>query len=141
MREFITAIVEQEEGDEERPVEFALDGRELRAYKPTESQFALLMVAMSRYASDREQAAGVIEFFLNLLDDSSREYIVNRMFSREDPLPIETMIDMTEFLVEEWGGRPFQRSSDSTPSRSNGGRKSTPRTQRSTSSRSHPIAS
>jgi hypothetical protein len=129
MREFVTAAEKSEEPDTgEEPVVFLVDGHEMRAYKPTEGQFALLMMAMGRHASTNDQFAGVVDFFFNVLDEPSQMYFSSRMMSREDLIPLEKIVEIMEFLTEEWGGRPFQRPSASTSSRRSGGRKSTART-------------
>jgi len=129
MREFVTAAERSEATEDgEEPVVFMLDGHEMRAYKPTEGQFALLMMAMGRHASTTDQFAGVVDFFFNVLDEPSQAYVSSRMMSREDLIPLEKIVEIMEFLTEEWGGRPFRSPSASTSSRRNGGRKSTPRT-------------
>ena len=130
MREFVTAAEKSEEStdDGDEPIVFLVDGHEMRAYKPTEGQFALLMMAMGRHASTTDQFAGVVDFFFNVLDEPSQAYVSSRMMSREDLIPLEKIVEIMEFLTEEWGGRPFRSPSASTSSRRNGGRKSTPRT-------------
>ena len=129
MREFVTAAEKAEEDDSgEEPIVFLVDGHEMRAYKPTEGQFALLMMAMGRHASTNDQFAGVVDFFFNVLDEDSQRYFSARMMSREEMIPLQKIVDIMEYLTEEWGGRPFRSPSASTSSRRNGGRKSTPRT-------------
>ena len=128
MREFVTAVEASEETEDEPGLIFAIDGQEMRAYKPTEGQFALLMMAMGRHASTQDQFAGIIDFFIQVLDEDSERYVVNRMMSRTEIIPLEKITEILEWMIEEWGGRPFQKPSDSTSSRRNGGRKSTPRT-------------
>ena len=54
--------------------------------------------------------------------------VIERMASRDNVIPISTIVDIMEWMIEEWGGRPFQNPSASTSSRRSGGRKSTPRT-------------
>jgi hypothetical protein len=130
MREFITAVedaVDQEETEEPGLI-FAIDGQEMRAYKPTEGQFALLMVAMGRHASNMDQFAGIIDFFISVLDEPSEHYVISRMQTRDQIIPLEKIVEIMEWMIEEWGGRPFQKPSVSTSSRRNGGRKSTART-------------
>jgi hypothetical protein len=131
VKEFVTAVEKAEE--EEADLIFAIDGQELRAFKPTEGQFALLMMAMGRHASNTEQYAGVVDFFFNVLDAPSQKYVQDRMMSRDDIIPMEKITEILEWMVEEWGGRPFQKPSASTSSRVNGGRKSTRATPVSTS--------
>jgi ferritin-like metal-binding protein YciE len=67
VKEFITAVEKAEE-EQEPDLIFTIDGQELKAFKPTEGQFALLMMAMGRHASNTEQYAGVVDFFFNVLD-------------------------------------------------------------------------
>jgi hypothetical protein len=129
IKEFVTAA---EKTEAEPDLVFSIDGKELRAFKPTEGQFALLMMAMGRHASQTDQFAGVIDFFIEVLDEPSRRYVVDRMVSREKIIPLETIVEMMQWMIEEWGGRPFQSPSASTSSRRNGGRKSTPPTPVST---------
>lgn len=130
MREFVTAAekAEEAEGDVVEPLVFTVDGEELRAYQPSEGQFALLMMAMGRYTTQTDQFAGIMEFFIQVLDAESERYVLNRMMRRETTIPMETIADILTWMVEEWGGRPFQSPSASTSSRRNGGRRSTPRT-------------
>ena len=133
MKEFQTAVEKQEETTDEADLIFALDGHEMRAYKPTEGQFALLLMAMGKHASNRDLAAGVIDFFVNVLDKSSQQYVIDRMMSRDNGIPLEDIVEILEWFIEEWGGRPTQSPSVSTPSRRSGGRKSTQALQPSTS--------
>ena len=130
MREFVTAVedaVDQEENEEPGLV-FSIDGEEMRAYKPTEGQFALLMMAMGRHASSQDSFAGIIDFFISVLDEDSERYVISRMQSRSNIIPLEKITEILEWMIEEWGGRPFQKRSASTSSPPKGGRKSTART-------------
>jgi hypothetical protein len=129
IKEFVTAA---EKTEAEPDLVFSIDGKELRAFKPTEGQFALLMMAMGRHASQTDQFAGVIDFFLGVLDEPSQRYVIDRMQTRTNIIPIEEIVEIMEWMVEEWGGRPTRSLSVSTSSRRNGGRKSTPPTPVST---------
>jgi hypothetical protein len=132
MKEFITAIEEATE-DQDEALVFSLDGRELRAYKPTDGQIAMTMASLGRHTSDGTKIAGIIDFFVTVMDDQSHQYVVDRLLSREDPLGLLQVEEVLSWMVEEWTGRPTQPLSVSTPSRANGGRKSKPRTSVSTS--------
>lgn len=133
MKEFTTAAERQDQEGDEADLIFAIDGQEMRAYRPTEGQFALLMMAMGKHASNNDQFAGVIDFFINVLDEDSRRYVIGRMEGRTNIIPMEKIVEVMEWMVEEWGGRPTQSPSVSTSSRRNGGRKSTAVLQASTS--------
>jgi hypothetical protein len=125
VKEFLTAIEQAEQTEDEADLVFAIDGEQMRAYRPTEGQFALLMMAMGRHASNQDQFAGVMDFFINVLDESSQKYVIDRMTTRSNTIPLEKIVEIMEWMVEEWGGRPFPSPSVSTSSRRNGGRKST----------------
>lgn len=128
VREFITAVQKAEEEDsQEEPLVFRVekDGPELRAYRPTEGQFALLVMSLGRHASNMDQFAGLVDFFIQVLDDKSQQYVIDRMMGRTNIIPMDKIVEILEWFVEEWGGRPFQSPSGSTSSRPKGGKKST----------------
>jgi len=112
MKEFVTAIEEVTEPQDE--MKFSLDGHAMVAYKPTEGQLAMLMSSIGRHTSDSTKIAGIIDFFVAVLDKSSSDYVVERLLSREDPLGIPQVQDIMEWMVEEWTGRPTKPLSVST---------------------------
>lgn len=137
MKEFLTAVRDSEEedsGDEGQT--FIVDGRECTCYKPTEGQLAVLLASVSRSNDWTQQVAGIINFFVEVLDAPSHAYLVGRLLDREDDFGLEEVQAIMEWMVEDWTGRPIQPPSVSTQSPQNGGRKSTPRTRKSTSSAS-----
>jgi hypothetical protein len=133
VKDFTTAVEKQEETEDESVLVFSLDEFEMRAYRPTEGQFALLMMAMGRHVAETQQASGVLDFFINVLDQPSQNYVLGRMQSRTNAIPMDAIVEILEWMIEEWGGRPTRSPSVSTPSRRNGGRKSTRVLQPSTS--------
>lgn len=139
MKEFNTAV--DEAVIEEAPLEFMIDGQEVRAFRPTDGQMAMLMASMGRHTSEATRLAGIIDFFVTVMDDESHQYVVDRLLSRTDPLGLEQVTDVMMWMIEEWSGRPTPPPSGSTSSPESGGRKSKPRTTRSTSSRSVPASS
>lgn len=143
MREFTTAVAEAAETDEDRDNgnPFLVDGVECHCYKPEDGQLAVLLASVSRSQNWQTQVAGIINFFVEVLDDQSHQHIVGRLMDRNDPFGLDEVKDIMEWMVEDWTGRPTQPPSVSTRSRPSGGRKSTPRTQKSTSSDSVPAAS
>jgi hypothetical protein len=115
VKEFTTAV-ERVDGDDERGFEFKVDGVLCTAYRPTESQLAVLMATTGRHSSVEEQIAGYINFFVAVLDDASHHYVVSRLLDRKNPLPIEVVQNIIEWLISEWSGRPIVRPSGSTGS-------------------------
>lgn len=112
MKEFNTALKAVTE--DEAPMVFKIDGQELHAYKPTDGQLALLLSAIGRHTNVQTRIAGVIDFFVNVMDEGSATYVTERLLSRTDPLEIEQVQEVMEWMVEEWTGRPTQPLSVST---------------------------
>lgn len=133
MREFTTAV-EEIVDDQEAPIEFKLDDVTLRAYRPTQGQVAMAMAATGRHTNDQTRMAGIIDFFVEIMDEQSHQHVVQRLLSRTDPLGLEQVQDIIMWLMEEWSGRPTQPLSVSTQSRQSGGPKSKQRTTKKTSS-------
>lgn len=133
MKEFVTALKAADQ-EQDESIEFGIDGFTLHAYRPTPAQFAVAMSALGPRRDMATQMAGVIDFFVEVLDTPSQQYITNRLLDRTDPFGLEEVEEILEWMVEEWSGRPTDQPSASTPSASSGGRKSTRTTTRSTSS-------
>jgi len=133
MKEFTTAAASVDVSPDEM-MEFKIDGQECRAFQPSNGQLAILLASISSTQSWTHQVAGVINFFDAVLDEDSSAYITRRLLDRRDQFGIDEVQNIIEWMVEEWGARPTQPSSGSTPSPPRGGAKSTPRTRRSTSS-------
>lgn len=126
MKEFTTAVRAAEEREhEDYAYPFVVDGRELVAYRPTDGQSAILMAAAGRFTSLTDKIAGAIDFFVSVMDEESRDYLVGRLLDRDDDFGMEEVEEILEWLTEEWTGRPTKSSSVSTPQRRNGGRNST----------------
>ena len=139
MKEFTTAVEKAERDDE--LLEFKIDGHPVKAYRPTDGQLAMLMASLGRHTADTTKIAGVIDFFVEVLDEESHQYVVHRLLSREDALGLPQVQEVCEWLIEEWSGRPTPPPSVSTRSPQNGGPKSKRRTTKSTSSKSEPASS
>jgi len=134
VKEFVTALKAVTEEDES--IEFTLDGHVITCYRPSAAQFAVAAASVSRHRPVEEKLAGIIDFFVEILDEDSRGYIEGRLLDRNDPFGLDEVDDIMGWMVEEWSARPTQSPTGSTPSRQNGGRKSTRPTSKSTSSAS-----
>jgi hypothetical protein len=131
-REFITAAKEAAEVDE--GIALTLDGRELRAYKPTGGQYAMFMATTNgRWADSAEKMAATIDFVLALFAEDDARHLGQRLMDRTDDFEVEDLMAMVNALTEEWAGRPTRPSTGSTRSRPSGGRKSTAATLVATS--------
>lgn len=117
MREYVTAV--QEAAQDEADVKgypFKVDGKVLTCFKPSESQFAIFVAQTGRHSSTMDKIAGVIDFFVNVLDRPSHEYLVGRLMDREDPFGLDDVENIIQGMIEDWSGNPTEPSSDSTES-------------------------
>jgi hypothetical protein len=122
----IKALVEQgksreeaeAEVDDEKPVEFMLDGRVLKAYPPTEGQLIFMMAAMGRGQSQESRFASIINIMMESLRDEDQDYLEARLLTRDPKqrLRAPKIEEIFEYLTEEWFARPTQPPSDSAPS-------------------------
>lgn len=99
----------------------------ITAYEPDEGQFAVLMATTGRGTSDSDRIAGFINFFVNILEPRSADYITGRLLTPSfvDPFGIEEVEQIMDWLSTEWTGNPTPESSASTPSPSTDGQRST----------------
>lgn len=97
----------------------------ITAYQPDEGQFAMLMAMTGRGATQSDRIAGIINFFVNILDEEGSDYLQSRLLNRLDPFGIDDVEQIMDWLSEQWTGNPTQGPSGSTPSPSNAGPKST----------------
>lgn len=125
MKEFTTAAERVDPEHRDDVIEFKIDGVLCRAYRPNDGQLAVLVATTGRHSSGTEQIAGVINFFVAVLDESSHHYVVSRLLDRNDPLPIDTVKDVMEWLIEAWSGRPTVSPSGSASSPESTGSRST----------------
>lgn len=109
MKEFVTALDEQAVADgtaeeEERYVEFGLDGRTMRAYQPHEGQLAFMMASLGRGQTSDQRFAAVVNVMLSSLRDDDRDYMESRLLTRDKSrrLPISTIEGIFSHLTEEW---------------------------------------
>jgi hypothetical protein len=122
MKEFTTAIedaVREAEGtEEEQYTQFTIDGRELRAYPPTDGQLAFILASMGRGQTTDQRFAAIVNLMLESLRDSDKDYLESRLLSRDPKkkIPIKMVEEIFTYLMEQWFARPTQPQSGSAPS-------------------------
>jgi len=143
VKEFVTAAerIENEDTPDDDYVEFAVDGFEVKAYRPDDGQLAVLYAMTGRHTTTPEKIAGTVNFFFGLLDEDSHTHLAQRLMDRNDDFGIAKVNEILTYLVEQWSGRPTRQSSGSSGSQRPTGRKSTQRTPAKRSSDSPSIAS
>jgi hypothetical protein len=142
MLEFAAAATAHEAGEDEDVVEVGLAGRTLIARRPTTAQ-SVLFSSMQMDGDGGKRASGMFTMLDILFNPSDRAYIKNLILERK--LDFDDLIGGSEqnpdggiidSILAEFGARPTQPSTDSSPSRAAGGRKSTGRAPGKGSTRS-----
>lgn len=124
MREFKTAA-KQELTDDDY-LKFKVDDVEVVSVRPTEGQLVMLMAAeASEIRSNDSRMAATIDFALSVFDEDSRRYLGHRLLASEDPFGLDNLLEILQWVIEEWSNHPTKPSSDSTSSSENGGTSST----------------
>lgn len=126
MKQFQTAVKNAEQDpDVKYDLEFEVDGVMCRARRPKDGQLAVLMATTGRHSSVHERIAGIINFFVAVLDDFSHTHLVSRLLDSEDEFGLEQVEQVMEWMVEEWSGHPTEPVSVSTASQPSTGPSST----------------
>lgn len=145
MKEFTTAVRSEEDAEDDVSLSFLHDGREVHFYEPSAGQLAI-MSTLSSNSKDREGIRTLISFFFSVMDEETRDYFYDRLMDRNDSFDIDTdggVLDLFEYMMEEWSGKATKQPSDYRQPRSRTGTSSTAKSQAkgSTSSRSRSRAS
>lgn len=113
VKEFTTAA-ERATRPEGAQVTFKIDGVDYTANEPDPMQVAMLMAAFGRYSTEPDQIAGVIDFFVGVLEPDSHRRIVQRLLDPRDPFGLEQVQEIMKWMLEMWAGRPTGSPSVST---------------------------
>ncbi len=135
MKEFTTALAQQAEdgvAEELKAWPFTLDGKEYKIFQPTPEQFAVFVASTGRHSSEREQIAGVVDLFFNMLDGPSHGRLYERLTDRSDPFDAGKIEEIIYWLIEQWSGKDSESASVSTSSQPSPGTTSSPPTPVST---------
>lgn len=128
MKEFVSAVedIEAEEAREARieeliaqgnsredaetlvdrgtPVEFMIDGRVLKGYKPNEGQLIFLLASLGRGQSKESRMASIVNIMMESLGTDDKDYFEGRLLS-SDPknrLRPKVIEEVFEHLTAEW---------------------------------------
>jgi hypothetical protein len=121
-------------------VPFMVDGRELRAFYPTDGQLVFMLASMGRGQSQQGRFSAIVNVMMESLRDEDQDYLEERLLAhdRKKRLALEKLEEIFEYLVGEWFGagegdpeRPTQPSSGSAPSQPSDGPNSTTTTDTS----------
>ncbi|MBC7630405.1 hypothetical protein [Aeromicrobium sp.] len=132
MKKFVTAVQDTEGEDEDRgvPIEFDLDGREMKAYRPHEGQLTFMLAALGRGQTDDQRYAAIVNIMMSSLKGDDQDHLESRLLSnsRKERLRLKQLEEIFEYLISEWFADPTQSPSDSAESEPSALQKSPPAT-------------
>lgn len=94
------------EVDEDPYVEFKIDDRVMRAYRPNEGQLIFLLASLGRGQSKESRMASIVNIMMESLREEDKDYFESRLLSRSHPIAPKTIEAVFEHLTEEWFARP-----------------------------------
>lgn len=100
----------EEEVDDDKPIEFSVDGRVMHAYRPTDGQLAFMLAALGRGQTSDQRFAAILNIMFEALRDEDKDYLEARMLTRDKKkrIPMSQIEAIFEHLTEEWFARPTQ---------------------------------
>lgn len=133
MLEFTTAVEELEA--EQADLEYTygplkVDGKEMFFRKPEEGEYAVLLASTGRFAPIGEKVGAAVNLFNDVFAEDDASYLIGRLMDPTDKqFNFVLVAQFLQGMIEEWTGRPTQRSHGSTPKRpktGSGSKRSTP---------------
>ena len=132
MKEFVTRYKDELENeefvDDGEFITFMHDDTEVLFYEPNAAQMTVMLGMRNRIQEDLETAETLITFMFEIMDRETKRYFQNRLLTREDPFGLESeggLLEIFEWLSEEWSGKAIKQPSDYQKPRSQTGRSST----------------
>jgi hypothetical protein len=114
---------------EDHPITVMMLDREVTVHMPSTGQLAYLGTLL--LADELEAAGGLINFFGGLLEsDEDRNHLKKILLDHNSGFDVFDLADMAEYLIEEWGQRPTNAASGSSPSQPSTGKSSTANSRR-----------
>lgn len=99
---------EKKVNKEDGVIEFILDGRKMRSFKPTPGQLTFMMAAMGRGQAKESKYASIVNLMLETFEEDDQEYLESRLLSRKpsEALDLDQLEEIFEHLTEEWFSTP-----------------------------------
>ncbi len=123
MKEFQSAARAESPLENPIDIEFSLDGDEFLAQPPTSGQLTLFMASQGGGATPADTAKAMLELMLAVLGEEQYTDFENGL--KAGKVDIETVMEVIEYLIEEWSSRPTPPASDSSSRQGRTGKQST----------------
>ena len=118
MKEF-TSSVRARTGDRAKLVDlpFVLDGTEYVIQAPKNAQLAFLSASAAASRNTNDRVAAILDFLEAALVSPGDEMLRHRLLDPNDDLDLEDVMEIIEWAMEEWTGRPPTSANGSSPRR------------------------
>lgn len=93
------------------PVEFMLDDRRIEALRPKSAIFGETIHGLTSSKSVSDQVINAIRFLEGCLKPADRDWIAKRLRDPDDDLDVEEVMEIINFLMTEFSGRPTESQS------------------------------
>lgn len=124
MKEFSSSVRAADDGGQLEDLPFALDGVDYVLRAPKRTQLAFLVATSAASRTDADRIAAMLDFIEAALEPPGNEKIRVRLLDRDDPLELEHMVEVFNWALEQWSGRPPTSAAASSRRQLNGGRRS-----------------
>lgn len=140
-KDFALAAVSAREVElSEEVVEFSVGGEgPYYSHIPDETQVAIYMAAFSDSTPNIDLMAETMGFLKEVFEPETFVALKARMLKRGDPVNLDTLKAILEWIIEEFTATPTKPSSVSTPSPRSTGTRSTANSQPKASTRSRSV--
>lgn len=85
-------------------VPFVLDGDQYLMKAPKDTQLAVLVGMTSEAKTDADRVVALLDFFEATLAQPGRGRFKRRMLDPNDPLELDTLLEVFNYALETWSG-------------------------------------
>ena len=127
IRSFGDAVraAERAEEDQEPPLIVDVLGRNIELEYPGTGQVVYMTAALASADGDINQVGEIVQFLYHLVSEEDSQYLKSKLLDRFSGFDSEAVIELIEYITEEWSSRPTRNASGSSQSRSRTGASST----------------
>lgn len=127
IRSFGDAVKAAERAEEDNEPSLVVDvlGREIELEYPGSGQVVFMTAALASTDGDITQVGEVVQFLYHLCSEEDAQYLKRQLLDRKSGFDSEAVIELIEYITEEWSSRPTRNVSGSSQSRSRTGASST----------------
>jgi hypothetical protein len=107
VKEFTSSVQARTNGQPQlQNLPFTLDGVTYELRAPKQAQLAFLFASASLHRSSSDRVAAMLDFLEAALTPPGDEAIRLRLLDPEDALDLDAVMDIMNWAMEEWTGRP-----------------------------------